>query len=268
MARRPETLLDFTGKCVVVTGAAAGIGEACARAFAAAGADVVLGDINEEKNRAAADLIAIDTKARTRAVACNVASDDDCARLIRRARDDFGRIDVLINNAGVVAPGTILDLSPDDWDRVMDINLRAYFVLTQMAARAMIEQEIRGAIVNMSSVNAELAIANQVAYVASKGGVTQLTKVAALGLAPHGVRVNAIGPGSIMTELLRSVMADEAGRLKILGRTPLGRVGEPEEVANVALFLASDLASYVTGQTIFPDGGRMALNYTVPVHEG
>lgn len=267
MTRKSENPLDFSGKVVIVTGAASGIGAACARAFAAAGAGIVMADLNETKNRDAADLIMIDIKANCIPHACNVASQADCEALILRALDEFGRIDVLVNNAGVVSPGTILDLDPAEWDRVMDINLRAYFVLTQIAARAMIERNIRGTIVNMSSLNAELAIANQVAYVASKGGVQQLTKASALGLAPHGIRVNAIGPGSIMTDLLKSVMADDAGRKKILSRTPLGRVGDPSEVASIALFLASDMASYITGQTIFADGGRAALNYTVPVDE-
>lgn len=267
MATNQNHPLDFTGKSVLVTGAASGIGAACARAFAAAGANVVMADINEAKNRDAADLIMIDTNANCVPHASNVASEADCAALVLRALDEFGRIDVLVNNAGVVAPGTILDLEPAEWDRVMDVNLRSYFVLTQMTARAMIERKIRGSIVNMSSLNAELAIANQVAYVSSKGGVQQLTKASALGLAPHGIRVNAIGPGSIMTDLLKTVMADDAGRRKILSRTPLGRVGKPSEIASIALFLASDMASYITGQTIFADGGRAALNYTVPVDD-
>ncbi len=267
MVQNQTQMLDFTGKAVIVTGAASGIGAACARAFAAAGANVLMADINEAKNRDAADLIMIDTNAHLVAHAANVASEADCESTVLRALDEFGRIDVLVNNAAVVAPGTILELSPAEWDRVMDINLRSYFVLTQMTARAMIERKIRGSVVNMSSLNAELAIPNQVAYVSSKGGVQQLTKAAALGLAPHGIRVNAIGPGSIMTDLLKTVMADDAGRRKILSRTPLGRVGEPAEIASIALFLASDMASYITGQTIFADGGRAALNYTVPVDE-
>jgi glucose 1-dehydrogenase len=123
-----------------------------------------------------------------------------------------------------------------------------------------------GAIVNMSSVNAVMAIPNQVPYVVSKGGINQLTKVMALALAPHGIRVNAIGPGTILTELARTaVLGNREAERKILSRTPLGRLGEPEEVARVAAFLASDDASYITGQTIYPDGGRLALNYTVPV---
>lgn len=267
MTRKSDNPLDFSGKAVIVTGAASGIGAACARAFAAAGAGVVMADVNDAKNRDAADLIMIDIKANCIPHACNVASEADCEALVLRALDEFGRIDVLVNNAGVVSPGTILDLEPAEWDRVMDINLRSYFVLTQIAARAMIDRNIKGTIVNMSSLNAELAIANQVAYVSSKGGVQQLTKASALGLAPHGIRVNAIAPGSIMTDLLKSVMADDAGRRKILSRTPLGRVGDPSEIASIALFLASDMASYITGQSIFADGGRAALNYTVPVDE-
>ncbi|MFN3961241.1 MAG: SDR family NAD(P)-dependent oxidoreductase [Parvularculaceae bacterium] len=257
--------LDFSGKAVIVTGAAAGIGEACARAFAAAGAGVVLADVNEDRNRGVADLIAIDFRVRAVPIAANVASEADCEAIVLRALDEFGRIDVLVNNAGVTAPGTILDLDPKEWDRVMDINLRSYFILTQIAAKAMIERGVRGAIVNMSSINSDLAIANQLAYTASKGGVRQLTRAAALGLASYGIRVNAIGPGSIMTDLLKGVMQDEEGRRRILSRTPAGRVGEPAEIAAVALFLASDMASYITGQTIFADGGRSALNYTVPV---
>jgi NAD(P)-dependent dehydrogenase (short-subunit alcohol dehydrogenase family) len=138
------------------------------------------------------------------------------------------------------------------------------FLVGQAAARAMVAQG-KGAIVNMSSTNAVVAIPNQVPYATSKGGVNQLTKVMALALADKGVRVNAIGPGSILTELLQAVMSDAAARRKILSRTPMGRCGEPQEVAKVALFLASDEASYITGQTIYPDGGRLALNYTVPV---
>lgn len=265
MSKNPAEFLDLSGKAVIVTGAAAGIGEACARAFASAGASVVLADVNEERNRGAADLIAIDYGVRAVPIAANVASEADCGAIVLRALDEFGRIDVLVNNAGVTAQGTILDLDPKDWDRVMDINLRSYFILTQIAARAMIERGIRGSVINMSSVNASLAIANQLAYVSSKGGVRQLTRAAALGLAPYGIRVNAIGPGSIMTDLLKSVMDDEEARRKILSRTPAGRVGEPAEVASIALFLASEMASYITGQTIVADGGRSALNYTVPV---
>ena len=259
--------LNFSGTSVIVTGAAAGIGYACARAFAAAGASVVLSDVDARRNEKAAGDIAKETGASTLAIAADVSDDKACSALMNGTVERFGRVDVLINNAGVISAGSILDLDPVDFDKVMAVNLRACFVLTQLAARDMVARRVKGAIVNMSSVNSVLAISNQVAYVTSKGGLQQLTKAAALGLAEHGVRVNAIGPGSIMTDLLKKVMIDESARHNILSRTPLGRVGAPEEIASVALFLASDMASYITGQTIFPDGGRSALNYTVPVRE-
>jgi NAD(P)-dependent dehydrogenase (short-subunit alcohol dehydrogenase family) len=148
------------------------------------------------------------------------------------------------------------------------VNLKGVFLAGQAAARQMVKQGSGGAIVNMSSVNAILAIPNQVPYVVSKGGINQLTKVMAMSLAPHGIRVNAIGPGTILTELAKTaVLGNREAERKILSRTPMGRMGEPEEVASVAVFLASDEASYLTGQTIYPDGGRLALNYTVPVSD-
>ena len=179
----------------------------------------------------------------------------------------LGKIDVLVNNAGMLVAGDILDAELEDFDRVIAVNLRAPFVVGQTVARHMVDAKIRGSIINMSSINAVLAIPNQIAYVASKGGLAQLTKAMALGLAPHGVRVNAIGPGTIVTDILKGVMENDAARHRVLQRTPLKRFGEPEEIGRVAVFLASDDASYMTGQTIYPDGGRLALNYTVPVQE-
>ena len=182
-----------------------------------------------------------------------------------RAAALLGRIDVLVNNAGVLAAGDILDASLEDFDRVLAVNLRAPFVVGQTVARHMVDARIKGSIINMSSVNAVLAIPNQIAYVTSKGGLAQMTKAMALALAPHGVRVNAIGPGTVVTDILKGVMQDEAARRRVLQRTPLGRFGEPEEIGRVAVFLACEDSSYMTGQTLYPDGGRLALNYTVPV---
>ena len=181
---------------------------------------------------------------------------------------EFGSLDILVANAGIVHAADFLDLDEKDFDRVIAVNLKGVFLAGQAAARQMAKQGGGGAIVNMSSVNAVLAIPNQVPYVVSKGGINQLTKVMAVALAPHGIRVNAIGPGTILTELAKgAVLGNAEAERKILSRTPMGRMGEPEEVAKVALFLASDEASYMTGQVLYPDGGRLALNYTMPVAE-
>lgn len=181
---------------------------------------------------------------------------------------EFGRLDILVANAGIVHAAEFLELEEKDFDRVIAVNLKGVFLAGQAAARQMVKQGGGGAIVNMSSVNAVLAIPNQVPYVVSKGGINQLTKVMSLALAKDGIRVNGIGPGTILTELAKTaVLGNRQAERKILSRTPMGRMGEPEEIAHVAVFLASAEASYLTGQTLYPDGGRMALNYTVPVAE-
>jgi NAD(P)-dependent dehydrogenase (short-subunit alcohol dehydrogenase family) len=187
-------------------------------------------------------------------------------QLISCAVAEFGGLDVMLNNAGIARTANILDMSDELFDSVLATNLRSAFIGTQLAARQMKSSGRGGVIINMSSVNAILAIPGLAAYACSKGALNQLTRVAAIELAEHRIRVVAIGPGTILTELAKqSVMGDEAARRKILSRTPIGRAGEPEEVASVASFLASDDASYITGQTIYPDGGRLALNYTMPV---
>jgi NAD(P)-dependent dehydrogenase (short-subunit alcohol dehydrogenase family) len=252
-------------KVALVTGAAQGIGLACAQAFARQGAQVFITDVNEDAGRREVLRLRSEGFAVSFA-ACDVSRKAQVDAAIAAAVNEFGRIDVLVANAGIVHAAEFLDLKEEDFDRVLAVNLKGIFLAGQAAARQMVKQGGGGAIVNMSSVNAVLAIPNQVPYVVSKGGINQLTKVMALALAPHRIRVNAIGPGTILTELARTaVLGNKEAERKILSRTPLGRMGDPEEVANVAVFLASDDASYVTGQTIYPDGGRLALNYTVPV---
>ncbi len=253
-------------KVTVVTGAAAGIGLACARRFAAEGARVVLSDIDADKGAAAAEEIAR-TDAEARFVPCDVGDKAQVDALIAEAVSAYGGLDCAIANAGIVHACDFLELAEADFDRVIRVNLKGVFLTGQAAARQMAAQGRGGTIINMSSVNAVMAIPAITPYVAAKGGVNQLTKVMALSLVDQGIRVNAIGPGSIMTEVFKAVATDQAAMNKILSRTPMGRVGEPDEIAAVALFLASEDSSYITGQTIYPDGGRMALNYTVPVAE-
>lgn len=255
-------------KIAIVTGAARGIGLAIARRFAADGAKVVMADVLERDGALEAKHIG----AAAHFVRCDVGEPTQVHALVEQARKAYtGDIDILVNNAGIAHGADFLDLREEDFDRVLRTNLKGAFLVGQAVARRMVDQaragKPPGTIVNMSSINATVAIANQVPYCVSKGGIAQLTRAMALALAPHGIRVNAIGPGSIMTEMLSGVNTDRDARRRLFSRTPLGRIAEPDEVAAVAAFLASDEASYITGQTVFVDGGRLALNYTVPVSE-
>jgi NAD(P)-dependent dehydrogenase (short-subunit alcohol dehydrogenase family) len=259
--------MKLDGKVALVTGAAQGIGLACAQALAAEGASVVLADVNEAAGQAAARNLS-PTHARCAFVKCDVSRKASVDAALEFVVERFGGLDILVANAGIVHAAEFLDLEEADFDRVLAVNLKGIFLAGQAAARQMVKQGRGGAIVNMSSVNAVLAIPNQVPYVVSKGGINQLTRVMALSLAPHGIRVNAVGPGTILTELAKTaVLGNREAERKILSRTPLGRMGEAGEVARVVVFLASADASYITGQTIYPDGGRLALNYTVPLPE-
>jgi NAD(P)-dependent dehydrogenase (short-subunit alcohol dehydrogenase family) len=261
--------LGLENKVAIVTGGAKGIGLAIARRFASDGARVVVADIDEERGSRAVEEIG--ALGAVRFVRCDVGDRADVENLVTSVVEAWGAIDVLVSNAGIVHAADFLEISEADFDRVLRVNLKGVFLVGQAVARRMVAQVkaggAPGAIVNMSSINAVVAIANQAPYSASKGGVNQLTKVMALSLAPYGIRVNAIGPGSIMTDMLASVAKDKAARELVLSRTPLGRIGDPAEIAALAAFLASDEASYVTGQTIYADGGRLPLNYTVPVKD-
>ncbi|MBR1161602.1 SDR family NAD(P)-dependent oxidoreductase [Bradyrhizobium elkanii] len=254
------------GKVVAITGAARGIGKACAARFLADGARVVISDVDAAGLvHTAQELGHID---QLRAVEADVSKRADVDRIVATAVKEFGRLDVMVNNAGVARNRDFLDISEAEFDDVMGINLKSAFFGVQAAARQMIAQGGGGVVVNMSSVNALLAIPSLATYAMSKGAMKQLTSVAAVALAPHGIRVVAVGPGTILTEMVATaIFSSEDARRSVLSRTPAGRCGEPSEVASVVAFLASDDASYITGQTIYPDGGRLILNYTVPVSE-
>lgn len=252
----------MTGHRVIVTAGAGGIGRAIVERFAAEGARVVFCDIDEAAGAALATALG-------EHVAFLPADCADMAAVrgfVAAAIDRLGGVDTLINNAGIVIAKTILDLTDEDFDRTMAVNLKAAFAATQLVARRMIADGTRGAIINMSSVNAEMTIPNILAYNMSKGGLSQLTRNTAVALAEHGIRVNAIGPGTILTDLVRqSIFTSDDARRTVMSRTPLRRAGEPAEIASIAWFLAGAESSYITGQVIYADGGRMALNYTVPV---
>ncbi len=243
-------------RIALITGAAQGIGYACAEALKEDGCTVVLVDIKDDVHAAA-------EKLGGTGYVCDMADPAAIAALFDRVEADVGPVHTLVNNAGIAVAGDFLTMPLEDFTRVIDLNLTGVFVATQRAARTMVERKIEGAIVNMSSINAQVAIPAIAGYCASKGGVMQLTKVASLALAPHNIRVNAVGPGSIDTAMMAAVNADPAAFDRAMSRTPLKRAGTAREIGDVVAFLASSKASYITGETIYVDGGRLGLNYTV-----
>ncbi len=259
--------MSLENKVAIVTGGARGIGFAIAKRFVSDGAKVVVADIDDAVGEEAVEDLG--SLGDVTYIHCNVGERLDVRNMVAETLNGYGDIDILVNNAGIVGGADFLELEEEDFDRILSVNLKGAFLCSQAVARHMVEKVENGGepgcIINMSSINSVLAIPNQIPYCVSKGGVSQLTKVTALALAPHGIRVNAIGPGSIMTEMLAAVNSDPAAKKRVMSRTPLQRIGEPSEIAGVAAFLASRDASYVTGQTIMADGGRMPLNYTVAV---
>ena len=247
----------LTDKVCIVTGGAQGIGQACAERFAREGARVVIADINDVNGQALAQNL------HATYVRCDVGDKTQVDMLVAEIIALHGRVDVLVNNAGIFKAADFLDVLEADFDAVLRVNLKGAFLMGQAVSREMAKTG-GGSIVNMSSVNGVLAIPSIASYNVSKGGINQLTRVMALALADLGIRVNAVAPGTIATELAaRAVLTSEEAKQKILSRTPLKRLGTPDEVADVVAFLASDAASYMTGEIVVVDGGRMALNYTV-----
>ena len=246
----------FKNKSALVTGASSGIGHATAQALAAEGASLVL--VGRRRDRLEIEAAHIrDSGGRVAIAAGDVREEAACAAMVEAARAAFGGLDVLVNAAGVLGPGGVLETTPGEWDRVMDSNLRSIHLMTRAAAPEIVKR--RGAIVNLSSVAGPRPYANLLAYCVSKAAVDQYTRCAALDLAPHGVRVNAVNPGVVVTELhtVTNAVPDYAGFLERSKSThPLGRVGQPEEIAALTLFLLSEEAGWITGATVGIDGGR------------
>lgn len=254
----------LSSKVALITGAAQGIGQAIAERYAADGARVVLVDLNEAAGSDVARAI-VKRGGNAKFIQADVAEKLDVHNMMAAALEAYSYVDIMVCNAGIVDDASFLDLKEEDFDRILRTNLKGTFLCAQAAARQMVKQIANsrkpGAIINMSSINAFFGLPDHVAYTASKGGIMQLTRAMAVALAPHGIRVNAIGPGSIETPLLKEILKDESVRQMVLSRTPLGRVGQPREIAAIAAWLASDEASYITGETIYADGGRLPLNY-------
>ncbi len=241
--------MRMENKVAVVTGAASGIGKAIAEKYLAEGASVVFADMtdNMELNNDKAIYIK-----------CDVANSVEVDALVKAALDKFGKIDVMVNNAGVGGLGGILDATNESWDKTISVNLSGVFYGSRAAANAMKNLGIKGSIINMSSILGKVGLASAVCYCASKGGVVQLTHASALDLAALGIRVNAIAPGFITTGMTKDILENEAFNNMVVTSTPLGHVGHVDDIANAALYLGSDESTYVTGEVLYVDGGWTA----------
>jgi len=252
--------MKLKDKVAVVTGAASsiGMGRAMARAFAGEGADVVICDINDEGLQEGAQEIK-QLGRRSLALKTDVSKSSDVSQLIEKTVSTFGKIDILVNNAGVreEPPTPIQDMTEEQWDAVQNVNLKGVFLCIKYAVPHMIKQK-KGKIINISSIFGQVSFPNYPAYCAAKGGVINLTRELALELAPHKINVNAIGPGVTETALIKTTLEDPEVMKLILPSIPIGRIGKPEDIAAVAVFLASDESEFVNGQTIFADGGWLA----------
>ncbi|NCF68252.1 MAG: glucose 1-dehydrogenase [Chloroflexi bacterium] len=247
--------MKFKDKVAIITGATKGIGEACAYEFAKEGAKVVVTgrsvDLGEN--------VVAGVKANggdALFVRCDIGQKAQIDALIEATVVHYGTIDIVVNNAGVNHSADFFDISEEDWDWVMSVDLKGTFFVSQAAAKVMIDQGKGGSIVNVSSVMAQLALADQIPYCAAKGGVNQLTKAMALSLVDKDIQVNCCAPGPVLTELMERVVHNEAKHKQLMDRLPIGRIATCEEIARVIIFLASKEAEYLVGQTIYPDGGR------------
>ncbi|MHB8860047.1 MAG: SDR family NAD(P)-dependent oxidoreductase [Thermoleophilia bacterium] len=248
-----QELFDLSGKTAIVTGGAVGIGAGIAYRLSEAGANVVIADIDPDK----AEKTSQQLPGSGIAVRTDVSKEEDVANMVRKAVDAFGGLDVMVNNAGIYPMKPSLDMTVDEWERVLDINLRGAFLCAREAARRMIAQDRGGRLINIASIDSvHPSFPGLLAYDASKGGMMMLTKSLAIELAAYGILVNAIGPGGIRTPGATGGASEEQSQA-FAQRIPLKRLGEPDDIGIVALFLASDASAYMTGSFVVVDGGML-----------
>ena len=258
--------MRLEGKVAIVTGGGRGIGLATAKRLAEEGAAIMIGEIDPALGEQAANSLTADGYTAA-FVQSDVSDPVSAARLAAETVSTLGGLDIVVNNAGITRIGEFLDTEMEDFDAVMDVNLRGVFIVSQAAAREMVKSGTKGAIVNICSVTVFLGMPEQIGYCVSKAGVFQLTRSVGLALADKGIRVNAVAPGTVLTDMSAGVLdydTNPTAMKRVLARTPLGRLAEPLDIANAVLFLAGDDSAYLTGHTIFVDGGRMIQNIVLP----
>ncbi|MFA5131047.1 MAG: SDR family NAD(P)-dependent oxidoreductase [Patescibacteria group bacterium] len=242
--------MKLENKVAIVTGAASGIGLAIAERFLAEGAKLVYADLDGSG-------LKLD-ESRAIFVKCDVSKSVEVDALVAAAVAKFGRLDIMVNNAGIGSLGGLLEVTDESWEQTMGVNLSGVFYGARAAARVMKERQISGVIINMSSILGQVGMAGAIAYCATKGGIVQLTHAGAIDLAPLGIRMNAVAPGFIATNMTKGPLEDKNFKAMVDANTPLGHVGEVNDIAAAALYLASDEAKYVTGTVLYVDGGWTA----------